>query len=162
MVPASERDMRRGRRGELMNQGTEGRLIVNAEPHIASATERRRNRRFNLYLPIRVTGIGQEGEWHEETTCTVNVSQRGVYFITAREFPVGASLAIMFAGVRFPEMIVPLEEYCCRARVVHRDDFAIVQGGAACRVQGGAGAVFEDGFRLAFLGTFGGEERVGS
>jgi hypothetical protein len=57
--------------------------------------ERRMQRRVEATLPLRVRGVDAEGEEFEETTETLDVSRRGLSFLTRRDLPLLSVLTIL-------------------------------------------------------------------
>lgn len=60
--------------------------------------EQRSQRRTHAALPIEVRGVDGRGESFQETTEAVEVSRRGLSFLTRRELPVFTSLTVVIPG----------------------------------------------------------------
>ena len=60
--------------------------------------ERRAQRRLKIAIPIRVRGVDAQGMEFEESTETVDVSRRGLSFLTERELEPFATVAVIIPG----------------------------------------------------------------
>ena len=61
-------------------------------------SERRAQRRLKTSLPIRVRGVDAQGTEFEESTETVEVSRRGLSFLTERELKPSAMVTVVIPG----------------------------------------------------------------
>ncbi len=59
-----------------------------------AGNERRSQRRIETAIPVRIRGLDAQGEEFEELTETLEVSRRGLSFLTKRELPVFGTLTI--------------------------------------------------------------------
>jgi len=64
----------------------------------SAATERRAQRRVKTAIPIRVRGVDAKGTEFEELTETVEISRRGLSFLTDRELKTPATLTVLIPG----------------------------------------------------------------
>lgn len=85
---------------------------------------------------------------HGESTCTVNMSAGGLYFLACREYPVGSSLYIECDGPRSGGGFGFAPGCRYRAKVVHRSDFIGPSKGGEREVRRGVGVAFEGGFSV--------------
>ncbi len=60
--------------------------------------EQRQQRRIQAAIPVQVRGTDAKGEAFEEWYDAVDVSRRGLSFLTRRELPLHASLSIVLPG----------------------------------------------------------------
>ncbi len=60
--------------------------------------EQRSQRRTHAALPIEIRGVDGRGESFQESTEAVEVSRRGLSFLTRRELPLFASLTVVIPG----------------------------------------------------------------
>jgi hypothetical protein len=63
-------------------------------------SERRAQKRLQTAIPIRVRGVDAHGAEFEESTETVEVSRRGLSFLTRRELKPLATVTVVIPGRR--------------------------------------------------------------
>ena len=63
-----------------------------------AGSERRTQRRVEVAMPIQVRGVDAEGKEFEESTEAVEVSRRGLSFLTKRELALFATLTVVIPG----------------------------------------------------------------
>jgi hypothetical protein len=63
-----------------------------------AGSERRAQRRLKTAIPIRVCGVDAQGTEFEESTVTVEVSRRGLSFLTERELKPLATVTVVIPG----------------------------------------------------------------
>jgi hypothetical protein len=61
-------------------------------------SERRAQRRLKTALPMRVRGVDAQGTEFEESTETIEVSRRGLSFLTERELEPFATVTVLIPG----------------------------------------------------------------
>ena len=84
----------------------------------ARGTERRRERRVSVRLPMRVKGTDERGVTFEESTASENVCRSGAAFLSRHPLPLGADLEIIIltsAGGSAQQE----NSFLTRGRVVH-------------------------------------------
>jgi len=59
---------------------------------------RRSQRRVEAALPIRVRGLDAAGQEYDEATTALEVSRRGLSFLTARNLTIFATLTVVIPG----------------------------------------------------------------
>jgi len=65
---------------------------------IPAGNERRAQRRVKTAIPIRVRGVDAKGMEFEVSTETVEISRRGLSFLTDRELKTPATLTVVIPG----------------------------------------------------------------
>jgi hypothetical protein len=63
-----------------------------------AGSERRAQRRLKTAIPIRVRGVDAQGTEFEDSTETVEVSRRGLSFLTARELKTPTTVTVLIPG----------------------------------------------------------------
>ena len=63
-----------------------------------AGSERRAQRRLKTAIPIWVRGVDARGTEFEESTETVEISRRGLSFLTDRELKIPATLTVLIPG----------------------------------------------------------------
>jgi len=63
-----------------------------------SGSERRIQRRVEAAVPIQIRGVDARGEQFEESTEALEVSRRGLSFLTKRELPLFATVTVVIPG----------------------------------------------------------------
>jgi len=61
-------------------------------------SERRSQRRTEAAVPVQVRGVDGQGQEFEEFTEALEVSRRGLSFLTQRELPLYTSLSVTLPG----------------------------------------------------------------
>jgi hypothetical protein len=62
------------------------------------SSQRRAQRRIEAAVPIQVRGVDGQGQEFEETTEALEVSRRGLSFLTQRDLPVYSTLMVVIPG----------------------------------------------------------------
>ena len=60
--------------------------------------EQRSQRRIHAAVPINVRGVDAQGQAFEESTEALDVSRRGLSFLTSRDLPTFATLTVVIPG----------------------------------------------------------------
>ena len=63
-----------------------------------SGADKRSQRRVEAAIPIHVRGVDAQGREFEDSNVAVEVSRRGLSFLTKYELPVFASLSVVIPG----------------------------------------------------------------
>ena len=63
-----------------------------------AGSERRAQRRLKTAIPIRVRGVDAQGTEFEESTETIEVSRRGLSFLTERELEPFSTVTVLIPG----------------------------------------------------------------
>ncbi len=64
-----------------------------------SNEQQRSQRRVEAAIPIRVRGLDAAGQEYDDSTTALEVSRRGLSFLTRRDLPVFSSLTIVIPGL---------------------------------------------------------------
>lgn len=60
--------------------------------------QKRSQRRTQAAVPVEIRGVDDRGETFQETTEALEVSRRGLSFLTRGNLPLGASLTVVIPG----------------------------------------------------------------
>ena len=63
-----------------------------------SSENKRSQRRVEAAIPIRVRGLDAKGEEYDDSTTALEVSRRGLSFLTKRELALFATLTVVIPG----------------------------------------------------------------
>jgi hypothetical protein len=63
-----------------------------------SQADKRTQKRIEASLPVQIRGLDPQGEAFEEFTAAVDVSRRGLSFLTARDLPLFSSVSVVIPG----------------------------------------------------------------
>lgn len=88
---------------------------------VGVASERRRNPRASLALPLRLIRVGGQGELAAVTLVTRNISSSGIYFLAPREFEPGTAVELEVALVERPIGMGSVR-MCTAAHIVRAED----------------------------------------
>jgi len=64
-----------------------------------SSENHRSQRRVEAAIPIRVRGLDAAGYEYDDSTTALEVSRRGLSFLTRRELPIYSSLTVVIPGL---------------------------------------------------------------
>src|ERR1700681_4825145 len=80
------------------------------------ATDRRRETRVPVHLPILIRGTDRNGRWFEERTFAQNLSRGGAAFTTLNPLEMGASIVVSIPASPSEE---PNTEFSTKAQIVY-------------------------------------------
>ncbi len=93
-------------------------------PPTSSSSKQRSERRIEVRLPIKVSGLDSRGVNFEEETSSENLCRNGAAFVTRFDLPIGSDLEIRFPNSPSPTRRSDSDsrtqtDFATRGRVVH-------------------------------------------